>query len=257
MVVEIIYFEGCPNLPDAREHLMQAFAKSGRIQQWQEWNRDDPESPPYASHYGSPTILVDGKDVTGDPPIEDGSAACRVYLDDSGVAQGAPAIDTIVAALVAADSGASGESGGRANIKWRNFTAALPAVGAAALPKLTCPACWPAYSGLLSATGIGFINYTPYLLPLTVMFVGLSLASLGWRARLRRGFGPFWFGVMAATVLILGKCAFDSDVAMYVGIALLMTAALWNAWPRAAIDGELCPDCVPGSGLTMKGRGQS
>ena len=250
MEIEIIYFEGCPNLSDAREHLMQAFAKSGRMPQWQEWNRDDPESPAYARHFGSPTILVDGKDVTGAPPLEDGRAACRIYLNESGTAKGAPAIDTIVAALNAADGVGPDESAGRANIKWRNFTAALPAVGAAALPKLTGPACWPAYSGLLSAAGVGFINYTPYLLPLTVTFVGLSLASLGWGARLRRGFAPLWFGVMAATVLISGKFAFDSDVAMYVGIAMLMAAALWNAWPRTANDEELCPDCVPGSGLT-------
>jgi len=256
MDVEIVYFDDCPNLAVAREHLMQAFAKSGRMPQWREWNRDDPESPAYARGYGSPTILVDGKDVTGVPPSEDGTAACRVYLSESGIAEGAPAIDDIVTALAAADGDVPNQIAGSANIKWRNFTAALPAIGAAALPKLTCPACWPAYSGLLSAAGISFINYTPYLLPLMVLFVGVSLLALGWGAQRRRGYGPLFAGLVAAAGMILGKFMFDSDVAMYAGVAILMAASLWNAWPRTVSSGELCPDCVPVSGMILKRGGQ-
>ncbi len=176
---EIFYYDGCPNVSVAREHLIQAFAKSGRMPQWREWNRDNPECPGHARGYGSPTILVDCDDVTGLPPSEDGTAACRVYLSESGVAYGAPAIDTIAAVLVTADDVVVPKGDGRANLRWQYFTAALPAIGAAALPKLTCPAYWPAYSGLLSAAGVGIINYTPYLLPLTVLFVGLSLFALG------------------------------------------------------------------------------
>ena len=44
------------------------------------------------------------------------------------------------------------------------LAALLPAIGAALLPKLTCPACWPAYAAVLSALGVSFVDYTPYLL---------------------------------------------------------------------------------------------
>jgi hypothetical protein len=30
---------------------------------------------------------------------------------------------------------------------------ALPGVGVSLLPKLMCPACWPAYAGIVSALG--------------------------------------------------------------------------------------------------------
>ena len=55
---------------------------------------------------------------------------------------------------------------------------ALPAIGPALLPKITCAACWPVYAGLLSALGTGFVDYTPYLLPLTAVFLVLTLAVL-------------------------------------------------------------------------------
>jgi MerR family copper efflux transcriptional regulator len=65
--------------------------------------------------------------------------------------------------------------------------AVLPAIGVALLPKLTCPACRPAYAGVLSALGLGFVNYTPFLLPLTVLFLLLSVVSLVFAAQRRIG----------------------------------------------------------------------
>lgn len=54
----------------------------------------------------------------------------------------------------------------------------LPAIGVAFLPKSACPACWPAYAGLLSTFGISFVDYGPYLLPLTSLFLVIALAAL-------------------------------------------------------------------------------
>lgn len=106
----------------------------------------------------------------------------------------------------------------------------LPAVGAALLPKLTCPACWPAYAALLSALGVGFIDYTPYLLPLTLVFLVVTLAILAWRPR--RGYAPLVLGLFASGAMLIGKFLFDSDIAAYAGVALLVGASTWNAWPR-------------------------
>jgi hypothetical protein len=65
----------------------------------------------------------------------------------------------------------------------RGMLALLLAIGVALLPKLTCPACWPAYAGVLSALGLGFFNYTPFLLPLTLLFLLVSVGSLFLAAR--------------------------------------------------------------------------
>ncbi|MGH8727943.1 MAG: MerC family mercury resistance protein, partial [Burkholderiales bacterium] len=109
--------------------------------------------------------------------------------------------------------------------------AALPAVGFALLPKLTCPACWPAYAALLSALGLGFVDYTPYLLPLTGVFLAVTLAALSYGAKSRRGYRPLLLGTFASAIVILGKFFFDSDPALYTGVGLLVAAALWNSWP--------------------------
>jgi len=72
------------------------------------------------------------------------------------------------------------------NRTWKQSLLALPGVGVSILPKLACPACWPAYAGLLSSVGLGFLISTAYLLPLTVAFLILALAALAVRANERR-----------------------------------------------------------------------
>jgi mercuric ion transport protein len=120
----------------------------------------------------------------------------------------------------------------------------LPTVGLALLPKLTCPACWPAYAGLLSAMGIGFFDYTPYLMPLTALFIVIVLASLAFRAGRRHGYKPLLLGGLASLVLLAGKFYFDRDAIMYLGLGLLVSASLWNSWPRRADHTRICNGCT-------------
>lgn len=239
MTVELIYSQECPNVSIARERLLRAFSAVGMTPHWQEWDRNDSATPAHARAYGSPTILVNGRDVAGIDPSSDSADACRVYAS-SGTFDGAPAIDSIANALRELRADTSGRS---PRAGWRNAIAALPAVGAAALPKLTCPVCWPAYTALLSSMGVGFVNYTPYLFPLTASFLVLSLIALGWRAQQRRGYGPLLLGIAASTLLLIGKFVFDSETAMYAAIALLVAASAWNAWPHARRAAQDCPAC--------------
>lgn len=126
------------------------------------------------------------------------------------------------------------------NIKFNS--ALLPTVGVALLPKLTCPACWPAYAGLLSSLGIGFVDYTPYLVPFTLAFLAISLGTLVYRAKSRHGYGPLALGLVAGAVLMIGKFVYDSDAAMYIGLAILVVASLWNTWPKSQQPN--CPACA-------------
>jgi len=121
-------------------------------------------------------------------------------------------------------------------------TAMLPTVGVALLPKLTCPACWPTYAGLMSSLGIGFVDYTPYLVPFTLVFLAISLSTMIYRAKSRHGYGPLLLGLFAGAVLMVGKFVYDSDTAMYAGLVILVAASLWNTWPKAQVDD--CPACA-------------
>ena len=232
--VELIYDADCPNVASVREQLLRAFTSTGLVPQWREWDRGRPESPAYARKYGSPTILIDGKDVAGEEPAVEASC-CRVYTHAGGRAAGVPALEQIQSSLlrIAASSAAGGGDRSSRWTTWKNSAPALPGIGLALLPKLTCAACWPAYAGLLSALGVGFIDYTPYLLALTVLFLLVTLGSLAYRARKRRGYWPFALGTIAAIVVLIGKFALDSDVALYSGITALVAVSLWNAWPKA------------------------
>ena len=122
---------------------------------------------------------------------------------------------------------------------------AVPSIGLSVLPKLACPACWPAYAGLLSSVGLGFLISVRYLLPLTVAFLVLALAAMLFRARDRRGYGPFLLAVLAGSGVLLGKFSWDSRAIVYGAIGLLVVASLWNTWPRRDTpnDAVVCSDC--------------
>jgi len=116
------------------------------------------------------------------------------------------------------------------------------------LPKLACPACWSSYAGLLTSIGLGFLISVKYLLPLTAAFLVLALAAMLFRAKNRRGYGPFLLAVFAASGVLLGKSVWDSRLTVYGAIGPLVIASLWNTWPRRerAIDTATPSDCRSG-----------
>ncbi len=119
---------------------------------------------------------------------------------------------------------------------WRSFAAVLPGVGASLLPKLTCPLCWPAYAGLLTSLGLGFLMSERYLFGVTTVFLIVSVGALAFRQRERRGVAPAALGVAGAAVVLLGKFRFESMPAMYAGLSVLIAASLWNSWPRKSAE---------------------
>ena len=129
--------------------------------------------------------------------------------------------------------------------RWRQSILAVPSIGVSVLPKLACPACWPAYAGLLTSIGLGFLISSGYLLGLTTAFLVLTLAAMLFRARDRRGYRPFVVAVLAASGVLLGKFAWNSRPAVYSAIGLLVVASLWNTWPRHGTSNEatVCANC--------------
>ena len=93
--------------------------------------------------------------------------------------------------------------------------------------------------------GIGFVDYTPYLLPLTFGFLLIALSALFYRAKNRHGYKPFYLGVCASAILLIGKFMYENDIAMYIGLGLLVIASIWNTWPvRRQGNNMNCPACV-------------
>ncbi len=141
--------------------------------------------------------------------------------------------------------------------RWRSLAAILPGISIALLPRVTCPACWPAYAGLLGSLGLGVLIETAYLLPLTVLFLGVAVLALGLGAKNRRGYGPFALGTAGVVLAVAGKFALDFSQAAYGGVGLLVVASLWNSWPKQAVVSGACPSCASDGPLLEIGVSQT
>lgn len=127
---------------------------------------------------------------------------------------------------------------------WKQTLVAIPGISVSLLPKLACPLCWPAYAGLLSSVGLGFLISSRSLLPLTAAFLVLALGALAFRARRRHGYGPFVVGLVAAVGVMLAKFEWESNFSLYGAVGLLIVSSLWNAWPNsAANNATACAKC--------------
>lgn len=88
--IDLVYFEGCPNATLARENLRAAVEAMGSGWTWSEWDLMSESTPEHFRLHGSPTVLVEGRDVTGEGHGAV-AMACR--------ADGAPSVQVITAAL--------------------------------------------------------------------------------------------------------------------------------------------------------------
>ncbi len=241
-LVELIHAPDCPNVPRARAHLLKGFAEAGIPPKWTEWSRGDAAGPAHVLHYGSPTILVNGKDVAGAEPMA-GVSTCRLYPGARGRLEGAPPVRLIAEALRSARGSREAGEGGKNGSGWRSSLTVLPGLGASLLPVGLCPACWPAYAGILGSLGLGAFPGKAFMLPLTFLCLAITLAAFCFRARRNGRYGPLAAGALASGLLLAGKFALDSNAMVYSGITLLIGAALWNAWPAGKMEGS-CSACA-------------
>ena len=97
MKIELIYEKSCPNIEPARHQLLKALTQVGIMPRWQEWEVSTADAPAYVHGHGSPTLLVNGQDVSGDM-LQGDDCCCRVYAHEEGN-KGVPALVDIVRAL--------------------------------------------------------------------------------------------------------------------------------------------------------------
>ncbi len=102
MNIELITDADCPNVEATRAVLRESLDAVGLPREWTEWDRGAESSPPYARHYGSPTVLVNGIDVSGEGGAADGNCF-RIYQDEAGNFLGLPSCESVVEALKPAE----------------------------------------------------------------------------------------------------------------------------------------------------------
>ncbi len=93
--VQLLFFAGCPHVAAARAQLERALAQAGLAPTWEELDVTAPDAPAHLRAYGSPTVLVDGVDVSGVGPGD--AATCRLYSGSE--VPGAPPLASLMRAL--------------------------------------------------------------------------------------------------------------------------------------------------------------
>lgn len=87
--IQFLAFDGCPLADDAKRALDDAIERLG-LGSYEVIDLLDPKTPESLKNWGSPTILVNGRDVAGSTPGD--SMGCRVYSGPERV----PDAETII-----------------------------------------------------------------------------------------------------------------------------------------------------------------
>lgn len=231
MRVELLSFRGCPHVSAARRALEEAFRRAAFEPSWREVDLESEPEHSKLRSFGSPTVLVNGREVTGRTA---GGAAlsCHLY----GTPDGAPPVDAVESALRRAAAARTRRTA------LANSAVAVPGLLSGLLPVASCPACVPAYLSVLSSVGLGAVMERGVLLPLTGLFLGASVGSLAWGAKRRRGMGPAALAFVGGASHLLARFTLDWSVLAYAGLAMVLAAAVWHAWPmpRAGRSGTCC-----------------
>jgi len=141
--VVLIHDLECPNVAEARSNLRRALEATGHPPRWREHDRNAAATPAEWRAFGSPTILVGGRDVV-DIEATAGGNSCRVYRSRDGRLTGVPGVEQIAAALPPASDG--------------GLWARLAGLGALITAIMASACCW---------------------LPLVLIGLGFSAAGVG------------------------------------------------------------------------------
>jgi hypothetical protein len=221
--VELIYDADCPAAGAARENLRQALCGVNLPPRWTEWERSSSSTPQTMRAFGSPAILVNGRDVAGGEAP--GAASCRIYQPHAGRLAAVPPVELIASAISEAIVRENAALNSQAPVRRWMGVMAIPAALASVVPAVGCPLCWPAYAALLSSAGLGFLASSRYLFFLTAGLLAVAMTGLGIEAR-RRGYAPLALGIVASAALVLGKLVIASAEITYAGVILLLAASL-------------------------------
>jgi hypothetical protein len=84
MAIELLYWEGCPSYPEARQLLEEVLEERGldaRIDMREVRTDDEAVALRFP---GSPTIRIDGRDVDPEGASARPALTCRIYRDEDG-----------------------------------------------------------------------------------------------------------------------------------------------------------------------------
>jgi copper chaperone CopZ len=235
MKIQLLYFNGCPNLEPARAALREAVAAERLDASIDEIDVEANDAPEWARGWGSPTILIDGKELTG--ATRSTGSSCRLYRG------GAPTVDEIRARLTAARRDAVSSSG-------RATLSMLGAITAALAASACCLV--PAVLAVVGLSGAGFgaalAPYRMYFLLATGVALGVGFwlvyrrqkDACGCEAPRGRRAARIALWITAAITALVAAYPLLGDGSATAGAADAPAAATL----RLKVSGMDCADCT-------------
>lgn len=117
----------------------------------------------------------------------------------------------------------------------------------------SCPACFPLLAAAGSALGLGFLR--PYEGVLVLVFQGLvALSVLGnvLIYRRHRKWKPLALSAVGAGLVFLSLYALGSEWLVYLGLAGLLAAAVWNTLLKSRMKACCREELAPPGALTLQ-----
>ncbi len=96
MKIELLYWEGCPSYPEARQLLEDIINGSGDVEMLEVTTQEEADALRFP---GSPTIRVDGVDVDPEGAKGRASLSCRIYYLPDGRVSPVPSREVLEGAL--------------------------------------------------------------------------------------------------------------------------------------------------------------
>jgi mercuric ion transport protein len=167
MKIQLLSFPGCPNAQPALHALREAVALDKVGGAIEEIDVSRPDAPAWVKGWGSPTILIDDIDVTGETRSLS-EASCRLYQG------GAPSVAQIRARIAAARGSAVTPAPMRSRV---------PLIGgiAAALAASAC-CLVPAILAIVGVSGAGVASTLAPLRPYFLVATAIALGAGFWFA---------------------------------------------------------------------------
>lgn len=240
MKVQLVFFDGCPNVEAARQGIREAMRAEGLPADIEEIDTGRPDAPQWALAWGSPTILVDGVDTAGRTAPSGDGASCR--LDAGGWRD--------VAALRARLVDAAGVAR-RKRMAWSVGAGMLAALGASACCVL------PAVLAIVGVSGAGVAASLAPLRPWLLGLAALALGAAFWLAYRR----PRATRPECACAVVEPRRRRSYRVALWVGTVATLGLGLYpelasggsptpievavgTSEIRLRIEGMTCPACA-------------
>ena len=233
-VIELLYDADCPNVEECRTALRQALIEIGAAAVWHEWDRSWASTPIAYRHLGSPTVLLNGRDICGPDAAKPEGRSCRLYADEAREHLcGAPSVRdsgkrTIGGRRLMDRVRSSASTGNDARALGAASTGLVAAV--ATIIAGTCcvsPVLAPLIVGLLSASGAawaaGLKPYGGYILTATFLLLSFAFWNI-YRPRRNCDLGgaatqsPQWLSRLSKGVLWAGAAGWLSAVIVRIAI---------------------------------------